>query len=86
MEKVWEIAKNEAKLCYGFIRRDVSMGMLPIPVFTTASLLYRNAPTEEIVIAIASEFAYLNLHLDDVLTASRNPPSRTLVSLLVCRG
>ncbi|KUL85343.1 hypothetical protein ZTR_07041 [Talaromyces verruculosus] len=53
MEKLWEIAKNEAKLCYGFIRRDVSMGMLPIPVFTTASLLYRNAPTEEIAIAIA---------------------------------
>lgn len=53
-EKVWEIAKNEAKLCYGFIRRDVSMGMLPIPVFTTASLLYRNAPTDEIVFAIAS--------------------------------
>jgi hypothetical protein len=54
MEKVWEIAKNEAKLCYGFIRRDVSMGMLPIPVFTTASLLYRNAPMEEIAVAIAS--------------------------------
>lgn len=55
VEKVRATIENEFKLCYGFIRRDISMGMLPIPVFTTASLLYRNASIEDIVVAIVSE-------------------------------
>lgn len=61
MEKVWAIAQNEAMLCYSFIRRDISMGMLPVPVFAAASLLYRNAPLEEIAVIIPRAYPYLLL-------------------------
>ena len=39
---------HELKVCYGFVRRDLGTGSLPVPAFTLASLLYRQATTEEI--------------------------------------
>ncbi|KAH8691635.1 UbiA prenyltransferase family-domain-containing protein [Talaromyces proteolyticus] len=64
MDKVWAVVKHEAKLCYGFMHRDVSMGMLPVPAFTTASLLYRNATMEDMATTIPKSFllGYLFLY------------------------
>lgn len=56
----WAVAKNELRLCYGFVRRDVGMGMIPIPIFTAASLLYRHAPLEEMAIILPSMFLPLS--------------------------
>lgn len=39
---------HELELCYGFVRRDLGTGLLPVPGFTLASLLYRKASAEEI--------------------------------------
>lgn len=39
---------HELELCYGFVRRDLGTGLLPVPGFTLASLLHRKAPAEEI--------------------------------------
>lgn len=39
---------RELELCYGFVRRDLGTGLLPVPGFTLASLLYRKASAEEI--------------------------------------
>lgn len=55
MGTVWTIAKHEAKLCWGFMHRDVSMGMLPVPAFATASLLYRHATPLEMLTTIPSK-------------------------------
>jgi hypothetical protein len=49
-----EILLREAQLCYGFVRRDLGTGLLPVPGFALASLLYRQAPTEEVVRAVGS--------------------------------
>jgi hypothetical protein len=43
---------REVKLCYGFVRRDLGTGMLPVPGVALASLLYREAPSEEIIRAV----------------------------------
>lgn len=48
-----EILAREVKLCYGFVRRDLGTGLLPVPAFAMASLLYRDAPMEEKVFTIA---------------------------------
>lgn len=55
MGTVWAVAKHEAKLCWGFMHRDVSMGMLPVPAFATASLLYRHATALEMLTTIPSK-------------------------------
>lgn len=55
MATLWAVAKHEAKLCWGFMRRDVSMGMLPVPAFSTASLLYRHATPLEMLNIIPSK-------------------------------
>ena len=39
---------HELQLCYGFVRRDLGTGLLPVPGFALASLLYRKAEAEEI--------------------------------------
>lgn len=46
---------RELQLCYGFVRRDLGTGLLPVPGFTLASLLYRKAAREEMIPAIAGK-------------------------------
>lgn len=45
---VGNVLWHELGLCYGFVRRDLGTGLLPVPGFTLASLLYRKASAEEI--------------------------------------
>ncbi|KAF9020361.1 hypothetical protein BDZ89DRAFT_1103283 [Hymenopellis radicata] len=49
---------NEAKLCWGFVRRDLGTGLLPVPAFTMASLLYKDTPATELARPIAAAFLY----------------------------
>lgn len=51
------ILHHEAGLCYGFVRRDLGTGLLPVPGFTLASLLYRGASYEEMVPVIGRKFS-----------------------------
>lgn len=57
---------REAKLCYGFVRRDLGTGLLPVPGFTLASLLYRQASVEEISHIIPCElfFWYPRIYIE----------------------
>jgi len=47
---MFSILKREAYLCYGFVRRDLGTGLLPVPAFALASLLYRLAPRREAIV------------------------------------
>jgi hypothetical protein len=52
---------HELQLCYGFVRRDLGTGLLPVPGFTLASLLYRKASAEEIYRVIPCTWTCLQL-------------------------
>lgn len=39
--------KNEACLCFYFVKSNLDTAFCPIPIFTTASLFYRGATLEE---------------------------------------
>lgn len=54
---ILDIARREVGLCYGFVRRDLGTGLLPVPGFTLASLLYRGASAEEMIPVIARTFS-----------------------------
>ncbi|QKX60398.1 uncharacterized protein TRUGW13939_07543 [Talaromyces rugulosus] len=56
MGTIWAVTRHEASLCWGFMHRDVSMGMLPVPAFATASLLYRHATLFEMLTTIPKSF------------------------------
>ncbi|PYH89582.1 hypothetical protein BO71DRAFT_402935 [Aspergillus ellipticus CBS 707.79] len=84
-----QIVFRELKLCYGFVRRDLGTGLLPVPVFTLASLLYRNASKEEMVPAIANAFLYGFLYLYTFVVSNQitgvqedrvNKPDRPIAS------
>uniref|UniRef100_A0A093UXV2 Digeranylgeranylglyceryl phosphate synthase n=1 Tax=Talaromyces marneffei PM1 TaxID=1077442 RepID=A0A093UXV2_TALMA len=66
---------HELELCYGFVRRDLGTGLLPVPGFTLASLLYRKASAEEIysVIPFANQ-------IDGVNEDKVNKPDRPIAS------
>ncbi|RAK95224.1 UbiA family prenyltransferase [Aspergillus ibericus CBS 121593] len=80
---------RELGLCYGFVRRDLGTGLLPVPGFTLASLLYRKAPREEMVPAIAMAFLYGFLYLYTFVVSNQitgvsedkiNKPDRPIAS------
>ncbi|OJJ50964.1 hypothetical protein ASPZODRAFT_21472 [Penicilliopsis zonata CBS 506.65] len=80
---------RELKLCYGFVRRDLGTGMLPVPGFTLASLLYRQASTEEITATIPKAFLYGFLYLYTFVVSNQitgvsedkiNKPDRPIAS------
>ncbi|KAK5948933.1 hypothetical protein OHC33_010019 [Knufia fluminis] len=81
--------KKEALVCYGFVRRDLGTGLLPVPTFTIASLLYRSAPRDEIVVQTALAFVYGYLYLYTFVVANQidgvkedkiNKPDRPIAS------
>ena len=53
---ILDILRREVCLCYGFVRRDLGTGLLPVPGFTLASLLYRGASVEEMIPVLARTF------------------------------
>jgi hypothetical protein len=55
---ILDILRREVGLCYGFVRRDLGTGLLPVPGFTLASLLYRGALVEEMIPVIARMCLY----------------------------
>jgi hypothetical protein len=55
---ILDILSREIGLCYGFVRRDLGTGLLPVPGFTLASLLYRGASVEEMIPVIARMCLY----------------------------
>lgn len=59
---MYDILRREVGLCYGFVRRDLGTGLLPVPAFTTASLLYRGASYEDIIPGVARTFAPSHYH------------------------
>ncbi|PWY67635.1 hypothetical protein BO94DRAFT_478734 [Aspergillus sclerotioniger CBS 115572] len=80
---------RELRLCYGFVRRDLGTGLLPVPEFTLASLLYRKAPREEMIPAIAMAFLYGFLYLYTFVVSNQitgvsedkiNKPDRPIAS------
>ncbi|RDW61948.1 hypothetical protein BP6252_11381 [Coleophoma cylindrospora] len=84
-----ETLLHEAKLCYGFVRRDLGTGLLPVPGFTLASLLYRQASVEEIARVIPYAFLYGFLYLYTFVVANQidgvtedkvNKPDRPIAS------
>ncbi|PYI02041.1 hypothetical protein BO78DRAFT_422960 [Aspergillus sclerotiicarbonarius CBS 121057] len=84
-----QILFRELRLCYGFVRRDLGTGLLPVPGFTLASLLYRKAPREEMVSAIAMAFLYGFLYLYTFVVSNQitgvsedkiNKPDRPIAS------
>lgn len=89
MEKIWAVVKNEISLCYGFIRRDVGMGMIPIPIFTAASLMYRHAPVQEMLLVLPKTFLLGLLYLYSFVVGNQicgvqedqiNKPDRPIAS------
>ncbi|OOF98455.1 hypothetical protein ASPCADRAFT_205674 [Aspergillus carbonarius ITEM 5010] len=80
---------RELQLCYGFVRRDLGTGLLPVPGFTLASLLYRKAAREEMIPAIAVAFLYGFLYLYTFVVSNQitgvsedkiNKPDRPIAS------
>ncbi|RAH80417.1 hypothetical protein BO86DRAFT_410954 [Aspergillus japonicus CBS 114.51] len=80
---------RELNLCYGFVRRDLGTGLLPVPLFTLASLLYRRTPRAEIAPAIIQAFLYGFLYLYTFVVSNQitgvredrvNKPDRPIAS------
>ncbi|KAF9020362.1 hypothetical protein BDZ89DRAFT_1103284 [Hymenopellis radicata] len=83
------VLHKELKLCWGFVRRDLGTGLLPVPAFTLASLLYKNTPTEEMPRLVAAAFLYGFLYLYSFVVANQitgvdedkiNKPDRPIAS------
>ncbi|PMD35335.1 hypothetical protein L207DRAFT_587645 [Hyaloscypha variabilis F] len=86
---ILDILSREIGLCYGFVRRDLGTGLLPVPGFTLASLLYRGASVEEMIPVIARAFLYGFLYLYTFVVANQidgvkedkvNKPDRPIAS------
>lgn len=86
---ILDILRHEAGLCYGFVRRDLGTGLLPVPGFTLASLLYRGASYEEMVPVIGRALLYGFLYLYTFVVANQidgvkedkiNKPDRPIAS------
>ncbi|RAL10696.1 UbiA family prenyltransferase [Aspergillus homomorphus CBS 101889] len=84
-----QVLTRELTLCYGFVRRDLGTGLLPVPAFTLASLIYRNAPRSEIAPAIGHAFLYGFLYLYTFVVSNQisgvsedkvNKPDRPIAS------
>ncbi|KAF9020373.1 hypothetical protein BDZ89DRAFT_1203674 [Hymenopellis radicata] len=62
---------KELQLCWGFARRDLGIGTLPVPLFTMASLLFKNTPAKEMVRPIAAAFVYGIFYLYSFVVANQ---------------
>ncbi|KAF9001640.1 hypothetical protein BDZ89DRAFT_1050406 [Hymenopellis radicata] len=80
---------KELQLCWGFARRDLGIGTLPVPLFTMASLLFKNTPAKEMVRPIAAAFVYGIFYLYSFVVANQiagveedkiNKPDRPITS------
>jgi hypothetical protein len=59
---LYHFAKDEMKLSYYYMRSNLDAAFLPFPIFATASLLYREAETDEMLSSIARIYANLSLN------------------------
>ena len=81
---ILDILRREVCLCYGFVRRDLGTGLLPVPGFTLASLLYRGASVEEMIPVLARTFLP-STHLSSLLNHDiRRIPIRLSLPLHLC--